>query len=160
MASSNALYVIVGAGPVGTALARRLVADGHRVRVVTRSGRDTGIPGVESVATDASDAGALTAQATGADVLYNCANPGSYTEWERLWPPLAASILTAAERSGAVLVTVSNLYGYGPPHAPMTRETPLRPSDHKGELRVRMWQEALAARSVSASTSLQHRPRE
>ncbi|GAA2233186.1 NAD-dependent epimerase/dehydratase family protein [Rarobacter faecitabidus] len=108
------------------------------------AGRATGIPGVDSVAVDASAPDALTVQASGAETLYNCANPGSYTEWERLWPPLAASILTAAERSGAVLVTASNLYGYGPPDGPMTRETPLRPSDHKGELRARMWQEALA----------------
>ena len=47
--------------------------------------------------------------------------------------------------SGAVLVTMSNLYGYGPVDGPMTRSTPLRPSDHKGALRVRMWQESLAA---------------
>jgi nucleoside-diphosphate-sugar epimerase len=53
--------------------------------------------------------------------------------------------LSAAERSGAVLATASNLYGYGRVDAPMTRRTPLRPSDHKGALRARMWQQALAA---------------
>ena len=31
-------HLVVGAGPVGTAVARRLLADGHHVRVVTRSG--------------------------------------------------------------------------------------------------------------------------
>ena len=31
------------------------------------------------------------------------------------WPPVAAALLTAAERTGAVLVTMSNLYGYGRP---------------------------------------------
>lgn len=145
MAASGELQVIVGAGPVGTALAARLVRDGHRVRVLTRSGRDVGIPVVESVAVDASNHAALTAQATGASVLYNCANPGAYPLWERQWPPLAAAILNAAERTGAVLVTASNLYGYGPVDAPMTRQTPLRPSDDKGVLRARMWQDVLAA---------------
>jgi len=139
------LHVIVGAGPVGTALAARLARDGHRVRVLTRSGGDLGLPGVELVAADASDSAALTARAHGASVLYNCANPGPYPLWEKQWPPLATGILTAAERVGAVLVTASNLYGYGPVTAPMTRTTPLRPSDHKGTLRVRMWREALAA---------------
>ncbi|ALJ18647.1 NAD-dependent epimerase/dehydratase family protein [Microbacterium sp. No. 7] len=138
-----ALHAIVGAGPVGSALAARLHADGHRVRVITRSGRDAGVG--EAVAVDASNPDDLTRCTAGAEVLYNCANPGSYPDWEREWPPLAASILTAAERTGAVLVTMSNLYGYGPVPGPMRRDTPLRPSDHKGALRVRMWHDALAA---------------
>lgn len=145
MTVSTVPHVIVGAGPVGIALARRLTAEGHPVRVATRSGRATGVPGAESVAVDASDADALTAVVEGAEVLYNCANPGPYPAWERQWPPLAAAILTAAEHAGAVLVAASNLYGYGPVTAPMTRSTPLHPSDHKGTLRVRMWEEALAA---------------
>ena len=145
MSGVGELHVIVGAGPVGTALAGRLIDGGHRVRVVTRSGRDTGIAGVESVAVDASDADALTVTARDAVALYNCANPGPYPEWERRWPPLAGAILTTAERTGAVLVTASNLYGYGPVSEPMTRHTPQRPSDHKGELRARLWREALDA---------------
>ena len=110
----TASHVIVGAGPVGVALARRLSGEGHGVAVLTRSGRELGLAGVESVAVDASDADALSAQVRGAAVLYNCANPGAYPLWEREWPPLAAAVLAAAERSGAVLVTASNLYGYGP----------------------------------------------
>ena len=51
--------------------------------------------------------------AEGAAVIYNCVNP-PYHRWPADWPPIAASVLGAAERSGAVLVTLSNLYGYGP----------------------------------------------
>ena len=145
MSGSGDLHVIVGAGPVGTALARRLAREGGRVRVLTRSGRDVGVPGIESVAVNASDSAALTACVRDASVLYNCANPGAYPLWEKQWPPLAAAILEAAERTGAVLVTAGNLYGYGPVTEPMTREMPLRPSDHKGVLRAQMWQDALAA---------------
>jgi nucleoside-diphosphate-sugar epimerase len=143
--ASATLHVIVGAGPVGAALAARLLRDGRRVRVVSRSGRDLGLPDAEIVAADASDREALTTHVTGAEVLYNCANPGAYTAWQHEWPPLADSILTAAERTGAVLVTAGNLYGYGPAEMPMTRNTPLQPSDHKGALRARMWLNALHA---------------
>jgi nucleoside-diphosphate-sugar epimerase len=139
------LHLIVGAGPVGTALALRLVDRGERVRVVTRSGGGPSHPLVERVALDASDPDRLAAAARGASVVYNCANPGSYPLWERVWPPLAASILHAAETSGAVLATMGNLYGYGPVDGPMRRDTPLRPSDHKGALRAAMWRDALAA---------------
>lgn len=142
----SALQVIVGAGPIGTALATRLARDEHRVRVLTRSGRDLGIPGVESVAVDASDEAALTAQVTGAAVLYNCANPSSYPLWEKRWPPLAAAITRrcrthrcdAGDGEQSVRIRPGG-------RADDPRQTPLRPSDHKGELRARMWREALAA---------------
>lgn len=138
-------HVVVGAGPVGTALALRLAESGERVRVVTRSGGGPRHPLVDRTPLDASDPDRLADAARGATVVYNCANPGQYPDWERVWPPLAASILHAAEASGAVLATMGNLYGYGPVDGPMRRDTPLRPTDHKGVLRARMWQEALAA---------------
>lgn len=142
---TTSTHLIVGAGPVGSALALRLAEAGGTVRVVTRSGGGPDHPAIERVAVDAADASALAVVARDADVLYNCANPGSYPQWEKAWPPLAASILRAAEESGAVLVTMGNLYGYGPVDVPMSRDLPLRPSDHKGELRARMWEDALDA---------------
>ena len=138
-------HLIVGAGPVGRALAVQLADSGTPVRVITRSGGGPEHPGIARLAVDASDPDRLEEVALGAEVLYNCANPGSYPKWERVWPPLAASILHAAEASGAVLVTMGNLYGYGAVDGPMRRDTPLRPSDHKGELRAGMWRDTLAA---------------
>jgi nucleoside-diphosphate-sugar epimerase len=61
-------------------------------------------------------------------------------------------VLGAAERSGAVLVTLSNLYGYGPAGPggydeahPMTEATPLAATGPKGRIRARVWHDALAA---------------
>ncbi|KAB1111370.1 NAD-dependent epimerase/dehydratase family protein [Micromonospora aurantiaca] len=139
-----ALHVIVGAGPVGTATARLLAERGERVRVVTRRGTGPEHAAIERVAADAADADRLAALTEGADALYNCANP-QYHTWPTDWPPLAAALLTAAERSGAVLATVGNLYGYGPVDAPMTEATPLAATGVKGRVRNRMWADALAA---------------
>jgi nucleoside-diphosphate-sugar epimerase len=97
------------------------------------------------VAADASDVDALSAVVRGADALLNCANPRAYTVWEQVWPPLAASLLTTAERTGATLVTAASLYPYGPVDAPMTEGMPDRATDHKGRLRARMWADAKAA---------------
>ena len=144
-------HLIVGAGPVGRAVAAELAERGERVVVATRSGRATGVAGVEHVALDASDADALTQAATGAEVLYNCANPGDYTQWERVWPPLAASLLTAAERTGAVYAITGNLYPYGPVDGPMTEGMPDAATDHKGRLRARMWADALASHHAGRS---------
>lgn len=138
-------HVIVGAGTIGTAVARRLVADGHTVRMVTRSGSGPEHEAVERVAADAADAGRLAELARGAVALHNCANP-PYHRWSVDWPPLSDALLTAAERSGAVLVTTANLYGYGPPTGPMTEDTPLAAAEGtKGAVRNRMWRDALAA---------------
>jgi len=65
-------------------------------------------------------------------------------------------LLGAAERSGAVLVTISNLYGYGraadsigragyDAGHPMTESTPLAATGRKGKVRAQMWEDARAA---------------
>lgn len=137
-------HLIVGAGPVGRHTAQLLADRGSEVVVATRSGTDTGIAGVTHLALDASDAGALSEVAQGAAVLYNCANPGDYTAWERVWPPLASALLVAAERSGATYAITGNLYPYGPVDVPMTEDLPDVATDHKGALRTRMWADAKA----------------
>lgn len=136
------LHVIVGAGPVGSGTATLLRDRGERVRMVTRRG--TGIEGVEAVAADAGDVERLVSLTAGADAIYNCANP-PYHRWAVEWPPIAAALLTAAQRAGAVLATTGNLYGYGPVDGPMTERTPLSATGVKGRVRVGMWRDALAA---------------
>ena len=143
-----ARYVVLGAGAVGQNTAQELVAGGHEVRLVSRSGRGAHLDGVEAVSADATDVDRVTELARGAQALVNALNPPDYSAWQRDWPPLAASVLAAAERTGAGLVIVGNLYGYGPVDAPMTERTPLRPSGPKGALRVRMWEDALAAHAA------------
>ncbi len=138
------LHVIVGAGPVGSATAARLAARGERVRVITRTGTGPRADGWEHVAADATDTDRLTELATGATVLYNCASP-PYHRWPQQWPPLASSLLEAAERAGAVLVTMSNLYCYGPPNHPMTEQDPPASTGPKGTVRAAVWAQALAA---------------
>lgn len=138
-------HLVVGAGAVGRQVATLLADRGARVTVASRSGRSTGIDGVEHLALDATDPDALSRAAEHAAVLYNCANPADYTQWEARWPPLAASFLAAAERTGAVYAITGNLYPYGPVDGPLTEELPDAATDHKGRLRARMWAEARAA---------------
>jgi nucleoside-diphosphate-sugar epimerase len=133
-------HVIIGSGPVGTAVASLLMSRGEHVRVVTRSG--SGPAGAERVAADATDADRLSSLTSDAVALYNCANP-AYHRWLTDWPPLAAALLTAAERRGAVLATVSNLYGYGEVTGPITASTPLAATHPKLRLRADMWRAAL-----------------
>ncbi len=138
-------HVIIGAGPVGRATAALLAERGSEVVVATRSGTDLALPGVTSIRVDATDLEALSAVAEGASVLYNCANPGDYTQWEATWPPLGAALLGAASRTGATYAITGNLYPYGPVDAPMSETLPDAATDHKGILRATLWADALAA---------------
>ena len=154
--------LVIGAGVIGSRVAEMLAGQGHRVSVVSRRG--SGPAGVTPVAADAADAGAMTRLAEGAAVVYNCVNP-PYHRWPTDWPPIAASLLTAAERSGAVLVTLSNLYGYGPRDPggydeahPMTEATPQAATGPKGRIRARVWQDALAAHQAGRVRAAEVRP--
>lgn len=138
------LHVIIGSGPVGSATAATLDAAGHQVRLLSRSGSGPNCHAIEQVAVDASDATALGPWAAGADALYNCANP-AYHRWEHDWPPIAAAMLDVAARTGATLVTMSNLYGYGPAPMPLRPDLPLSATGRKGRVRAAMWRNALAA---------------
>ena len=137
-------HIVVGAGPVGTATAVLLAERGEEVVIVTRSGSGPAGPSITCTAADASSSARMAELATGAAAIYNCANP-AYHRWPTDWPPIARSLLTAAERSNAVLVTVSNLYGYGPVSGPMTEDLPLAAQGPKGVTRAQMWLDALAA---------------
>lgn len=137
-------HVIVGAGPIGTATALLLAGRGEEIVVVTRSGSGPDHPAITRTAADAGSSAAMGEITAGAAAIYNCANP-RYHRWQTDWPPIARSLLSAAEGSGAVLVTVSNLYAYGRVSAPMTEDLPLVPNGAKGEVRAQMWRDALAA---------------
>ncbi|MGO9911534.1 MAG: NAD-dependent epimerase/dehydratase family protein [Acidimicrobiales bacterium] len=137
-------HVVIGAGAIGSATALELARSGGRVIVVSRRGSGPGVPGIELVTADASDATAIARVAAGAAAIYNCANP-RYTRWEEDWPPIASGLLSAAERTGARLVTMSNLYMYEPPVKPLSEDDPMSTRSRKGQVRARMWSEALAA---------------
>ena len=140
-----AFHLIVGAGAVGSGTAILLAEAGHDVTIVTRSGSGPDHPAISRVAADATDADRLTELAAGAHAVINCANPPGYHQWAEQWPPLAAAMLEAAERAGARLVTMSNLYGYAEGASPMRALDPLDPPTAHGQIRADLWHEALAA---------------
>lgn len=129
-------HVIIGAGATGAATARRLSSMGESVSLVTRSGSGPDEPGITRIAVDATDTARLIDITTGASVLYNSANP-PYNRWTTDWPPLAASLLRTAEATGAVLVTLNNLYAYPKPTAPMRASDPLDPPASRGQFAPR-----------------------
>ncbi|MEV6579960.1 NAD-dependent epimerase/dehydratase family protein [Streptomyces sp. NPDC051582] len=134
------LHVVMGFGPAGAATARLLAGRGHSVRVVTRSGRPAE-PGIEHVALDATDGRPVAGLARGAAAIYQCAAP-PYHRWANEWPSLISSVCAAAEETGAVLVMLGNLYGYGPVDGPLTEGLPPAATGTKGRVRAAGWEVA------------------
>lgn len=131
-------HLIVGSGPVGTTTALRLVDLGHRVTMLTRSGRGPVHDGITLVVGDANDVETLQRHLDGTGSLLNAANP-PYHRWALDWPPLHAAMCTAAQHTGSLLVMMDNLYAHGAATTmPMREDTPLRPTGPKGSVRADM----------------------
>jgi nucleoside-diphosphate-sugar epimerase len=129
-------HVVLGAGPVGRAIVQSLVSRQIDVTVVSRSG--TGVPGARSIAASVLDTDRLKEIVAGADAVYQASQP-EYHRWPEEFPAMQDSIVRAVRDSGAVLVAVENLYGYGPVKGPMSESLPLVATGRKGKVRSDMW---------------------
>ena len=146
--SENGLHVVFGAGQVGRVLSARLAAAGLAVRLLSRNRPDALPAGVEWRAVDASEAERAVDAAKDAQVIYQCLS-APYTQWPQLFPPLQRGVLRAAERNDALLVSLENLYGYGPTGGvPLTEDLPLAAETVKGRTRAAMTEELLVASSA------------
>jgi len=131
------LHVVLGTGQVGSALIAHLASLGIPVRAVSRARPVALPPGTHWQAADVTDPEAATDAADGASVVYQCLN-APYNQWPKLFPPLQRGVMAAAERSGALLVSLENLYAYGPTGGrPMKEDLPLAATTSKGRARPR-----------------------
>jgi nucleoside-diphosphate-sugar epimerase len=143
--SPDQLHVVFGAGQVGRTLAAQLAAQDLAVRAVSRSRPADLSDRVDWRGADASDPAAAAAAAEGASVIYQCLN-APYTDWPERFPPLQRGVVSAAEQTGALLVSLENLYGYGPTGgSAMTEDMPLAATTVKGRTRAAMTQGLLDA---------------
>ncbi len=138
-------HAVLGTGPIGAAIAEQLVAAGESVRLISRSGGDAGVRGVQAVAADLTDAAAVRSAAAGARVAYFACQP-AYTAWTEGFPPLANGVLRGLAGTGTRLAVVDNLYMYGPTDGrALTEDLPSVATTRKGRARARLAQQFLAA---------------
>src|ERR1700750_110124 len=115
-------HVIFGTGAVGLATLDALRRRGETARLVNRSGTAPVPDDIEVFGGDASDPAFTTAAARGAGFSYQPLTPPSH-QWAELSPALQASVLAAAQASGARLVSMENVYMYGRPDRQPLTET-------------------------------------
>ena len=134
------IHVVLGSGVVGSRLASRLGGAGNRVLLISRTESGPAIPNVEKIKVDASSFSSLISAAPKANFIYNCINP-PYNKWDKEWPRINKAVIEYAISTQAVLVTCSNLYGYGPYKGILTEELPLNATWKNGRVRADMWLE-------------------
>ncbi len=138
-------HVIFGTGAVGRALLAALTKRGEKVRMVNTSGVASVPADVEVVGGNAADPAFSTEAARGARVVYQTLNP-PYAQWAEKFPALQSGVLAAAEQAGARLVSMENVYMYGPAAGRvLTEDLPNAAPTKKGQLRGRMADDLLAA---------------
>jgi nucleoside-diphosphate-sugar epimerase len=141
---NESVHVVVGAGPLGLAVARELRRREKASRIVTRGGR-TDVPSeTEVVSADVSDPGQARRAFEGASVVYQCA-AGRYSKWPELLPPLMDGVIEGASAAGARIVYGDNLYAYGRVQGPLTEDLPDRPVGANGRTRALVAEALMAA---------------
>lgn len=119
--TTGTVLILGGSGRIGRHATRAFDAAGWTVRGFDRARDD------------------LLTAATGADVIVMGAHPPSYDLWADQLLPLHASVIAAAEATGATVIVPGNVYAFGPdapapwgPASPQTARNPL------GLLRIEM----------------------
>ncbi|KAB1197119.1 MULTISPECIES: NAD-dependent epimerase/dehydratase family protein [Haloferax] len=128
-------HVVVGAGPVGLAVAEHLRERGDDVAVVARHVTDKLPVGAEHRRIDVTDAALAKAAFEDADVVYHCAQP-PYDLWPDLFPELTRGIVEGVEATGARLVVAENLYMYGDVDDRITEDLPYAATGPNGRTRA------------------------
>lgn len=148
----SSTYVVTGAGPVGWTVAEKLAGQGHRVRILTRSGGGPAHRRVEKITADVSDPDHLETAMEGVTAVFHCIHGAAYNAqaWRRDLPQAEQTILEAARRAGAVVVFPESLYSYSEPRRIMTEDSPRAASGGKRGVRS----ELLAARAASSAPTV------
>jgi nucleoside-diphosphate-sugar epimerase len=143
--SMSRLHVVIGAGPLGRAVAEQAVCDGQRVRIVSRTGK-ANVSGAEDVAADVMVSAAAREACEGAAIVYQCGSP-AYHKWVKEYPTFQENVLQGAARAGAVLVAAENLYGYGVAGT-LHEGMPLTATTRKGRVRAALSNRLLQAHAA------------
>ncbi|MBB5754385.1 NAD-dependent epimerase/dehydratase family protein [Prosthecomicrobium pneumaticum] len=139
--SDEKIALVLGAtGGIGGTLARRLAADGWRIRALHRdAAARPATPGVDWIQGDAMRRDDVMAAARGTTLIVHAVNPPGYRDWDKLVLPMLDNTIAAAKASGARILFPGTVYNFGPDAFRNPSETaPQNPLTRKGAIRVEM----------------------
>lgn len=132
------LTTILGAGgPIADSLARILIGQNARVRLVSRNPKPIG--NAELLPADITDPDQTIRAVAGSSTVFLLIGlKYSLKVWQEQWPRIMANTIEACKRANARLVFFDNVYMYGKVSGAMTEDTPYNPTSRKGEIRARI----------------------
>jgi nucleoside-diphosphate-sugar epimerase len=140
---------IFGYGPVGRAIAARLLAEGREVIAAQRRAPSDLPKGATFAPCDVLDRDAVVKAVRGAGQFVAAIGfPYSGILWREVWPKAIANFVAACKATGARMVFIDGLYMYGPQTAPLVETMPLSDTGWKPAARsaaTRVWMAAAAA---------------
>lgn len=131
-------------GSIGSAIARKLMARGQPVRALVRDPRAAAAAwnrrdGIEWIAGDAMDRGAVVRAAEGAGTIIHAVSPPGYRNWSELVLPMIDNSIAAARAAGARIVLPGTVYNFDPAETPLLEDhSPQRPKTEKGRIRAEL----------------------
>lgn len=144
----NELHVVTGAGPVGWTVAEQLAAQGHTVRILTRSGSGLTHPSIERRRVDI-ETDDLDPEFAGATAIYHCTHVAYEDKvWREKLPMMEQRVLDAA--AGTVVVFPESLYSYGHIDGPIREDAPRNATHRKLGVRTML----LAARDAHSTPTV------
>jgi nucleoside-diphosphate-sugar epimerase len=141
-------HLIFGTGPAACWTAKSLVAQGRSVIAINRSGKRPALmpSEVQILKVDVSseaDLSKLAQSSTDVSVVYQMLNP-PYSRWAELFPQLQRNTVSFAQKLGAKYIALENLYMLDHRNT-MTESSTSKPSSIKGQVRLKMHDELMAA---------------
>jgi nucleoside-diphosphate-sugar epimerase len=149
------LQIVTGAGPVGWTIAEQLAAQGHPVRVLTRSGSGPEHPLVERRPVDVSQRHLLEVEFDGAAAVFHCIHGSAYSAraWAAELPAAEQAVLAAAGAAGAVVVFPESLYSYDRPQPAMAEDSPRAAAGGKRGIRTQLLRARAASDTATVSVA-------
>jgi nucleoside-diphosphate-sugar epimerase len=143
--------LVVGAGPLGIAVARELKRRGRTVKIGTRTG--TGFDETRCyLPVDLQSPRVGAKELEGVRTLFLCCAP-AYWRWGDELVPMVKNAMTLAQELNVPLLFADNMYAYGEANAPLTETTPYNPRGAKGEARRRAAELLLEAHRRGRATT-------
>lgn len=144
VSGNDELHVVFGAGPLGLAVMRQLLARGKRTWVVSSSGKVAVPSQVQVLRSDATDAASIAEICRWGAVIYNCAEV-YFLDWEEYLPRIQAGLVEGAALGGGKIVSAESTIIYGRVDGPVSEDLALAPTTRKGRIRARLVKSLLDA---------------
>ena len=131
-------HIILGAGgPIGTVLAKELIANDEKVKLVSRSGHS--MPPAESAKADLTNFEEVKNAVEENSIVYLTAGlKYDLKVWQANWMNIMHNSVEACKAKNAKLIFFDNIYALGKVDGKMKEDSPINPCSKKGEVRAKL----------------------